>query len=115
MENSTNEVGVPVEAFADTCHRDRCGEPLPWDMAAIAINQTNIYCSPGCALRELDTINELETVTLHDPQGHTDKPEGVDSSHVDFGRMVTGRDDAENAIVGCLKKMGGPFRVTPTD
>lgn len=110
-----SDFGVPVEAFADTCHRGRCGEPLPWDMAAIAINQTNVYCSPGCALAELDTIDEIKTVTVHDPQYHSDRPDGVDSSHVDFGRVVNSRSDAERAIVMSLKKMGGPFRVTPSD
>lgn len=110
-----SEIGIPVKAFADTCHHQECTEPLPWDMAAVAINQTHVYCSPECATQALPQHDDVDTVTLHDPQGHADRPDNVSMECVDIGRDVRNRGDATRAFAAFREWHTGPFRVTPTD
>ncbi len=109
----TENVGIPMRAFDHTCHRDTCEEPLPWDMAAVAINQTNVYCSPDCARAAFNGITDYDTVTLHDPQHHAGRPDGVRDDAVDIGREVVDREDAKAAISACEDWYPGAFRPTP--
>lgn len=108
------DVGIRIEEFGDGCAREDCTQPLPWDMPAVAINQTHVYCSPDCAASDIQGANpptvEYETVTMHDPQDHADRPKEVDGKSVDFGREVVDKDDALYVLAYCNEMMNGTFR-----
>lgn len=103
------DIGIPMDAFTDTCQRDDCQQPTPWDMSAVAINQTNVYCSPECAVRDIEATT-FESVTLHDPQYSADRPVTVADDVVDVGRPVDGVVDATRAIAELTEWMPGEFR-----
>jgi len=74
--------GVPVDAFGGDCHRDECDHPTPWDMSAIVVNREDVYCSPTCARAVFDDDTEVDTLALHDPQGHVEWPHAEDDTLV---------------------------------
>lgn len=104
------DISIPMDAFEDTCQRDDCQQPTPWDMPAIAINQDRVYCSPECAIQDL-SVTTFESVTLHDPQYSADRPATVADDVVDVGRPVSGVVDAARAIGEVAEWMPAEFRV----
>lgn len=100
-----------MDAFGE-CHNEACDSVLPWDMPAIAVNDTNAFCGPECAVDFLESTNErVETVTLHDPQYHADRPEGVDESSVSIWREVSGVSEALITVDELERMHNGEFRV----
>lgn len=65
----------PVMAFGGTCHRQECSHPTPWDMAGIIVNHEDVYCSPECARDAFTTDADIDSIAIHDPQHHADRPE----------------------------------------
>ena len=102
---------LKIDAFGD-CSNPDCDQPLPWDMAAVGLTPETICCSPDCARKALDTLDESpSTVTLHDPQGHGDRPAGIDEDTVDVIWTVQDGDVLEG-IRRVEELYAGEFRIT---
>ncbi|NHX41379.1 hypothetical protein G9C82_17220 [Haloarcula sp. R1-2] len=68
------------------------------DMDAIAINSSNVFCSPACARDFLDsTTEEVEYIILHDSQRVLDA--AVFSHHTDDGDILMFVDGIEEARI----------------
>lgn len=102
---------IAIEQFG-TCHAEGCDAVAPWDMPAIGINDTHVFCSPSCAYGFLDaTAEPLEVVSLHDPQYHAERPDGVGEDAITIWREVHGKADAFYTVWQLKEMHDGPFRV----
>jgi len=112
VENETKSYGIELECWG-TCNHDDCDEVLPMDMVAIAVNSSNVFCSPSCTRDFLDsTTEDIEFVILHDPQLQIDREYiGLDKSTVDLVRPVSDLEDARMAVTDCENLYGHEFRV----
>lgn len=90
-----------------TCNAYDCEGVLPWDMAAVLVNGTP-YCSPDCA--EQADIPDVETVGLHDPQFHADRPDHVDDEQVYFYREIGPHESPGEVIAEVAEMYPGAFR-----
>ena len=91
-----------------TCNRAGCDTVLPWDMPAIGINGVG-YCSPECA-KQTDIV-DVESVCLHDPQYHVDRPDHVEDDCVDMYRELGPNETLDEAIDEIAEWFDAPFRV----
>jgi len=95
-----------------TCSAPDCGEPTPWDMAAIVLDD-EYYCSPQCAGASLERMDSPpQRVTLHDPQYRIDRANFVHVSEdsVNITREVPSMAAAREAIA----QMTDVFPRSPT-
>lgn len=97
----------------DTCHKDTCENPLPFDMPSIFID-SDLYCSPECATEALDSITQTPSrVGARDPQYQVDRDTlpNVAEDEISIHREVTDAADARAAVVELAEMFNGPFRV----
>jgi len=93
------------EPFGETCDRDDCDHPTPWDMSAITFDDETGYCSPECALAVLGD-DAPERVTLHDPQLRVDRGElGLREEIIGFIRTPEGEAAAAEDAIREFKQM----------